>query len=99
MANKFEAVDPTYFADKRNSSVSLSHPDNALSRSARDSAVIAREHMHCVISMAMKQYLFETMPSGGEEKKEEGAVDSMSLVTDTVAVAREIENNQLKKTA
>jgi len=97
-------VDPAYFADKRNASVSLSHPDNALSRSARDSAVIAREHMHCVISMAMKQYLFETLPSsdGGEEKKEEACkstVDSMSLVTDTVAVAREIENNQLKRTA
>jgi len=97
MAEKFEQVDPAYFAERRNASASLSHPDNALSRSAKDSAVIAREHMHCIISMAMKQFLFQHLPS--EEKKEEKKPSEMSLVTDTVAVAREIENHQLKKTA
>jgi len=99
MAEKIEQVDPSYFADKKNSSVSLRKPDTALARSATESAIIAREHMHCVIAMAMKKYLFEALPAKPSDDKATKTVDSMSLVTSTTALARDIENQQLKKTA
>jgi len=112
MAQKFEQVDPSYFGDRKNSADSLVKPDTALARSAADSAMIAREHMHNVIAMTIKHYLFETIAPGNadvapmtvekpkeETVKKEDTTSGMSSVQDIVNLARGIENQQLKKTA
>jgi len=99
MAEKFSEVDPAYFGNKRNSSASLTKPDTALSRSATESAIIAREHMHSVIAMSLKYHLFNPQSSqpAAPEKTEAEKQEQSSFVSDTVNLAREIEKGQAKK--
>jgi len=100
MSEKFLQVDPTYFADGKNSGASLRKPDTALARSATESAKVAREHMHNVIAMVMKHSLFETQPSAADkEPKKKATTDAVSSVTEIIDLAREVENHQQLKKA
>ena len=105
MAEKFLQVDPKYFGTRRNAYSGPAKTDNALSRSAAESAKIAREHMHNVIAMVMKHCLFETqsssaesdsdaMPADGEEPKAAASSDALSSVSSIIDVARDIEKQQ-----
>jgi len=120
MAQKFHSVDPQYFEDKRNCRESLKNPDNALARSATESALIVLEHMHSVIAMALKHCLFDPRstemsrpteaataaaaddktnppPEKKPATEEKSVPSSLTIVRDTVELARKIEQNQKDK--
>lgn len=85
LAEKFAQVDPEYLADKKNARAADGKNESALTRITADSAKVAREQMHNLIGMAMKQYLFNG--SGAEPASE-------TMAASTIGLAREIEKQQ-----
>lgn len=83
LAEKLAQVDPEYLADKKNAQAADGNSESALSRVTADSAKVAREQMHSLISMVMKEHLFN------------GSAASETTAIQTIELAREIEKQQV----
>jgi len=100
MAEKLEQIDPAYLADTKHSVLHSERNETALSRTATESAKIAREQMHNLIAMSMKHCLFNSMVSSdGESKEARPDASAVATLAGTVSVARAVEKQELKKIA
>ena len=100
MADKFEQVDPAYLEDPRNAKESKAKADTALSRTATESAKVAREQMHNLIAMAMKDYLFNKQaPEAAAAAAETGEDLTSSMAAHAIKMAQEMEEQGKVKAA
>jgi len=100
MAEKLEQIDPAYLADTKHSVLHSERNETALSRTATESAKIAREQMHNLIAMSMKHCLFNSMVSSdGESKEARPDASAVATLAGIVSVARAVEKQELKKIA
>jgi len=102
LSEKFQLVDPEYVSSTKHASLHSEKTQTSLSNSAQDSAKIAREQMHNLIAMSLKQCLFDgkipvaEAAASTETRTEESSVQSLS---NTISLAREMETQQAKKSA
>ena len=99
MADKFEQVDPAYLEDPRNAKESKAKADTALSRTATESAKVAREQMHNLIAMAMKDYLFNKQAPEAAATAETGEDLTSSMAAHAIKMAQEMEEQGKVKAA
>ena len=101
LADKFQQVDPAYLEDTKHAKEGKGKTDTALSRTAAESTKVAREQMHNLIAMAMKDFLFNkqahkveaaavvTAAAEGEDQSKSDVTQSMAA--HAIKVAQEME--------